>query len=74
MLLNQQGQQVPATAQNIMDSRIREVKDVDNHKCFDMFKIGARARFKGEMQKGWSTAQKEYSRMTRKPVGKRYAA
>ena len=56
MLLNQQGQQVPATSINIMNPAIREVKDVDNHRCYSMFTIETRARMRQTLGKGQSWA------------------
>ena len=56
MLLNQQGQQVPATSANIMNPLIREVKDVDNHRCYSMFTIETRARMRQTLGKGQSWA------------------
>ena len=32
---------------------IKEIKDVDNHSCGDMFRLGTRVKFK-ETQKGWN--------------------
>ena len=53
MFLNQKGQQVSYTPANCADPLVREVKDVDNHRCHKMFKIGTRATFKGSQKKGW---------------------
>lgn len=61
MLLNHKGQQVPATAQNIMNPLIKELKDVDNHKCYDIFKLGTRAKFRqpdGQRWMVWAPAKK----------------
>ena len=56
MLLNQQGQQVPAAAINIANPAIREVKDIDNHHCHSMFTIRTRARLRQTLGKGQSWA------------------
>ena len=61
MLLNQQGKQVQPTPYNVVNPLIREVKEVDNHKCYDMFKIGTRARLRskhGDMR--WDSSKEAY--------------
>lgn len=57
MLLNSKGQKVPATSYNVADITVREVKDVDNHRCHDMFRLSTRVTFKGSQKKGWVNAQ-----------------